>query len=107
MPAAYIQNEAEFDVLLSTESLLVVDCTAPWCGPCKLVAPLIDKLADEYGDRAKIFKIDLDANQAVAKRYSIRSIPAVLFFSQGKVAETLVGKKPYEDYSAVLSKYLT
>ncbi|MGJ3245095.1 MAG: thioredoxin [Elainellaceae cyanobacterium] len=106
MPAAYIQNEAEFDALLSAESLFVVDCTATWCGPCKMIAPMIDQLADEYGDRAKVFKLDLDSNKEVAKRYGIRSIPAVIFFSQGDVAETLVGAKQYEEYSAALNKYL-
>ncbi|MBD1912952.1 MULTISPECIES: thioredoxin domain-containing protein [unclassified Leptolyngbya] len=106
MPAAYIQNEAEFDALLGAESLFVVDCTASWCGPCKLIAPLIDQLADEYGDRVKVLKLDLDANKEVAKRYGIRSIPAVMFFSQGDVAETLVGAKKYEEYSTTLGKYL-
>lgn len=106
MPAAYIQNETEFDALLSAESLFVVDCTASWCGPCKLIAPLIDQLADEYGDRVKVFKLDLDSNKEVAKRYGIRSIPAVMFFAQGDVAETLVGAKKYEEYSATLDKYL-
>ncbi|TVQ22407.1 MAG: thioredoxin [Leptolyngbya sp. DLM2.Bin15] len=107
MPADYIQNEAEFDALLSSESLLVVDCTATWCGPCKLIAPLIDQLADDYSDRAKVLKLDLDANKEVAKRYGIRSIPAVMFFQKGDVAETIVGAKKYEDYSAALDKYLT
>lgn len=106
MPAAYIENETEFDALLSAESLFVVDCTAAWCGPCKLVAPLMDQLADEYGDRVKVLKLDLDANQAVAKRYGIRSIPAVMFFQQGDVVETLVGAKKYTEYSETLSKYL-
>ncbi len=107
MSAAYIENEAEFDALLTAESVFVVDCTASWCGPCKLVAPLMDQLAAEYGDRAKVFKLDLDANQALAKRYSVRSIPAVMFFNQGEVAETLVGAKKYDEYSTTLSKYLS
>ena len=106
MPAAYIETETEFDGLLSAEPVLVVDCTASWCGPCKLVAPLMDQLADEYGDRAKVFKLDLDANQAVAKRYGIRSIPAVMFIQQGEVAETLVGVKKYDEYTDTLGKYL-
>lgn len=68
--ATFIQDETEFDSFLKTESLLVVDCTATWCGPCKLVAPLMDQLAEEYGDRAKVLKIDLDSNKPVAKRLS-------------------------------------
>ena len=104
--ATFIENEATFDALLADSSLLVVDCTATWCGPCKLVAPLIDKLADEYGDRAQIFKLDLDANYAVAKRFSIKSIPAVMFFKQGDLVETLVGIKPYETFTEAVEKLL-
>lgn len=106
MPAAYIQGEAEFDALLGAESLLVVDCTASWCGPCRLIAPLIDQLADEYGDRAKVLKLDIDAHKEVAKRFAIRSIPAVMFFAKGELAETLVGAKQYEEYNTTIGKYL-
>lgn len=106
MTAAYIQDETEFNTLLETEPLFVVDCTASWCGPCKLVAPLIDQLANEYSTRAKVFKLDLDANKPVAKRFGIRSIPAVMIFKQGELAETIVGAKPYEDFSSALAKYL-
>ncbi|MDZ4877161.1 MAG: Thioredoxin [Chroococcidiopsis cubana SAG 39.79] len=107
MAAAYIQDETEFNTLLKTEPVLVVDCTATWCGPCKLIAPLIDQLAQEYGDRARVLKLDLDANQPIAKRFSIRSIPAVMLFKQGELVETLVGVKPYEEFSSAVAKYLT
>lgn len=106
MPAAYIQDEAEFDTLLKAASILVVDCTASWCGPCKLIAPLIDQLAEEYRDRAQVFKLDLDTNKPVATRYSIRSIPAVMIFKQGELAETLIGAKPYEEFSSAIAKHL-
>lgn len=106
MTAAYIQDETEFNTLLKTEAVFVVDCTATWCGPCKLIAPLIDQLAEEYSDRAQVFKLDLDANKPVAKRFGIRSIPAVMIFKQGELAETIVGAKPYEDFSSALAKYL-
>lgn len=106
MTAAYIQDQTEFDALLETEPVLVVDCTAPWCGPCKLIAPLIDQLAEEYGDRAKVLKLDLSANQPIAERFGIRSIPAVMLFQQGELVETLVGVKPYEEFSSAVAKYL-
>jgi thioredoxin 1 len=99
---AFIQDEAELDSLLETEPVLVVDCTATWCGPCKLVGPLIDQLAGEYGDRAKILKLDIDANKPVAKRFGLRSIPAVLYFKQGELVQTIVGVKPYEEFSNTL-----
>ncbi|MGF1522883.1 MAG: thioredoxin [Leptolyngbyaceae cyanobacterium] len=104
--ATFIENETTFDSLLENEPLLVVDCTATWCGPCKLVAPLMDQLADEYSDRVKVFKLDLDANKPVAKRFGIRSIPAVMFFKQGELVETLVGVKPYETFTETLEKLL-
>ena len=106
MGTAFIQDETEFDSLLTGESLLVVDCTATWCGPCKLVAPLIDRLADEYGDKAKIFKLDIDTNKPIAKRFGLRSIPAVMFFKQGELIETLVGVKSYEEFSGAVEKNL-
>lgn len=104
--AIFIQDETEFDSLLAAESLLVVDCTATWCGPCKLVAPLIDKLADDFSDRAKIMKLDLDENKSIAKRFGLRSIPAVMFFKQGELVETLVGVKSYEEFETTVEKHL-
>jgi thioredoxin 1 len=83
--AEFIQDETEFDALLSGEKVLVVDYTATWCGPCKLVAPLIDRLATEYGE----------------------SIPAVMFFKNGETVETIVGVKAYEEFSGALEKLLT
>jgi thioredoxin 1 len=104
--ATFIQDETEFDTLLASASVLVVDCTASWCGPCKLVAPLMDRLADDYGDRARVHKVDLDNHKAIAKRFGIKSIPAVMFFKQGELAETLVGVKPYEEFSQALERSL-
>lgn len=104
--AAFIQDETEFESLLANESFLIVDCTATWCGPCKLVAPLMDQLADEYSDRVKVFKLDLDSNKSVAKRFGIRSIPAVMFFKAGELMDTLIGVKPYEEFSNAVERFL-
>jgi thioredoxin 1 len=104
---SFIKDEQEFDSLLKTETLLVVDCTATWCGPCKLVAPLMDQLASEYSGKVKVFKLDLDQNQIVARRFSVKSIPAVMFFLQGELVETLVGVKPYEEFSGALQRFLS
>lgn len=102
----FIKDEAEFDSLIKNEPLLVVDCTATWCGPCKVVAPLMDKLAEEYSGSAKVFKLDLDENKATAKRFGIKSIPAVMYFKQGELIETLIGVKPYEAFSEALQGLL-
>jgi thioredoxin 1 len=104
--AKFITDEAEFDTLLAAGKVLVVDCTATWCGPCKLVAPLIDRLAEEYGDRAQIFKLDIDANRDLVKGLGIRSIPAVIFFKAGEKIETIVGVKSYEDFRMAITNLL-
>lgn len=104
--ATYIQDEAELDSLIVNEPVMVVDCTATWCGPCKLVGPLIDQLASEYHDRARVHKIDMDVNRPVAKRFGVKSIPAVMFFKNGDLVETLVGVKSYEEFSGALERFL-
>ena len=106
MAAEYLKDEAELDAALEDESVLVVDCTASWCGPCKLVAPLIDQLADEYDGKAKVLKLDLDDNKAIAKRFGIRSIPAVMMFKNGELVDTLVGVKPYSTFSEAVTSHL-
>jgi thioredoxin 1 len=105
--ATYIQSETEFYSLIASEGLVVVDFTAQWCGPCKLVAPRMDRLASDYADRLQVFKLDLDANKGLAKRLGIRSIPAVMMFRKGELLETLVGVKEYEEYTKTVDQYLT
>lgn len=103
--AAYIQDQ-DFETLLTDENLVVVDCTATWCGPCRKVAPLIDQLAEEYEGRARVVKLDLDQNKITAKKYEIRSIPAVMVFKDGELVENLVGVAPYETFKNAVEKYL-
>ena len=93
--ARFLQSEAELDALISEESLLVVDCVESWCGPCKQVSPLIDRLAEEYGDRARVMKLDFDSNRQVSKRFGLKGMPSVMFFKRGELQETLTGMKPY------------
>lgn len=106
MAAEYVADEATLDDLIASQPLVVMDCTASWCGPCKLVAPLMDQLADEYGDRVTVVKLDIDKNKPVAKRFGIKSIPAVLFFKQGEQVDTVIGAKPYGEFTAALAKHL-
>lgn len=103
-----ISKKSEFESLLEAEELFVMDCTATWCGPCRMVAPLMDKLAEEYKDRVKVVKLDVGdgENQSIAKKYGIRSIPAVMFFNKGKLSEIVVGVVPYEKFTTALNKIL-
>lgn len=102
----WIRDEAELDALLARESLLVVDCMASWCSPCKQITPLIDQLAAAYGDRVTIKKIDFDANQQISKRFGLKGMPAVMFFKAGELRETLIGVKPYQAYSDAVTRCL-
>lgn len=104
--ARMIKDEAELNSLLARESLLVVDCMASWCGSCKLVTPLMDQLASTYGDRVNVMKIDFDANKEIPRRFGLKGMPAVMFFKDGKLLETLTGVKPYQTYSTTLTRFL-
>lgn len=102
---SYVQD-TEFQQLIKDESIVVVDFTATWCGPCKKISPFMEQLATDYEGRAKITKVDVDQNKTVAKQYGIRSIPAVLIFKSGELVETLVGMNPYEKFTGALDKHL-
>jgi thioredoxin 1 len=74
--------------------LSMVDFWAAWCGPCRLIAPSVEALADEYAGQVKVGKLDVDSNQETASKFNVRSIPTVLFFKDGKVVDQVVGAVP-------------
>jgi len=77
--------------VLKSPSPVLVDFWAEWCGPCKMIAPILDELADEYSGRARIGKVDIDQHQSLAAEYGVRAIPTLLLFQNGQVAEQIVG----------------
>lgn len=101
MSAEYIQ-EADFVNLLASEKPIVVDFTASWCGPCKVVSPLMDQLIEEFGDQVTVVKVDIDQNKAITKDHNVRSIPAVIYFNNGEEVNRVIGVKPYEEFQAIL-----
>lgn len=85
-------NEQDFnEVVLKSEQPVLVDFWAPWCGPCKSMAPVIEQLAEEFEGKAKVCKVNVDDNQSLAGKYKIMSIPTFLFFKNGEVVGQLVG----------------
>ena len=77
-----------------SSGLVLVDFWATWCGPCQVVAPVLDQLAGEYAGRARLAKLDVDSNQRTAMRFNVRSIPSILFFKNGRHVDTVVGAVP-------------
>jgi thioredoxin 1 len=100
-------SDADFeqDVLKSDKPVLV-DYWAEWCGPCKMIAPILDEIAKEYGDKVKICKLDIDANQATPPRYNIRGIPTLMLFKNGAVEATKVGALSKSQLAAFLDSHI-
>lgn len=92
--------------VLSFSGSVVLDCWAPWCGPCKMVAPILDQLAKEYAGRIKFAKLNTDENQQTAGQFSIQSIPTLLFFKGGKLVNRQVGALPKGEIERQLSSIL-
>ena len=85
-------TDADFEAdVLKSDKPVLVDYWAEWCGPCKMIAPILDEIAGEYGERVKICKLDIDANQATPPKYGIRGIPTLMLFKGGEVEATKVG----------------
>lgn len=99
-------EDSEFDLLLESEPIFVIDFTAPWCGPCRKITPLIEQLAEAYQGRVKVLKIDIDKNKVAARKYGVKSIPAVLIFKDGEVVENIVGVVPYENFVTAVEKHI-
>ena len=93
-PLVEITDENFGDEIESNSGLAIVDFWAEWCGPCRLVGPIVDELAHEHADTVKVGKLDVDANQDTAFRFNVRSIPSILFFKDGELVDTVIGAQP-------------
>jgi thioredoxin 2 len=87
-------GDADFDTAVDTERLVLVDLWAPWCGPCRMVAPVLERLAQDFAGRVKVVKVNVDTSPAVAQRFQARSIPMLLFMRGGSLVDTVIGAQP-------------
>ncbi len=89
-----VTNDTFDSVVLQSKSLVMVDFWATWCGPCKIIAPVVEELAREYAGKVSFAKVNTDENPDLASRYNIRGIPTLMFFKEGKVMDQVVGAVP-------------
>lgn len=99
-------DEANFESALQGDQPVLVDFWAPWCGPCKAIAPALDDLSVEYADRARVIKVNVDDNPNLAAQFGIRSIPALFVFKNGQQVESVIGGRPKSELAALLNKHL-
>ncbi len=104
--AKYIDLTNEnFDATIA-EGVTMVDFWAPWCGPCRMIAPVIEELAEDFDGKAKICKVNTDEQQDIAVKYGIRSIPAILFFKDGEMVDQMVGAASKDAFASKLNTIL-
>jgi thioredoxin 1 len=95
-----------FKDAIAGETPVLVDFWAPWCGPCKAIAPILEELAGELGDKIKICKVNVDENDSISAEYGIRAIPTMLVFKGGQMAEQIVGMLPKDALKTKLESHL-
>ena len=99
-------SDSNFEAVLGEGLPVMVDFWAPWCGPCRRVSPIVEELAAEYDGKVKICKCNVDENDGIPMKYSIRNIPTLLFFKNGELVDRLVGAVPKQDIEDKLKSLL-
>ena len=99
-------TDATFKEIIQKHPLVVVDCWAPWCGPCRMVAPVIKELARDYAGKILFGKLNVDENPEVSAQYEIMSIPTLLVFKNGKLVDKIVGAMPRQMLEPKITRYL-
>src|SRR6058998_3045370 len=107
IPAVHVTDASFASEIEQANGLVLVDFWATWCGPCHMVAPVLEQLAGEYAGRAKVAKVDVDSNQRTAMRFNVRSIPSILFFKDGRHVDTLVGAYPKPVFEQKIQQHLS
>jgi len=99
-------TDQNFQDVTGGAGLSMVDFWAVWCGPCRIVAPIVEQLADEYAGKVTVGKLDVDSNQRTATQYNVRSIPTILFFKEGKVVDQVIGAVPRAALESKIKQHL-
>ena len=99
-------NSANFNEIVKSDKLVLLDFWASWCGPCKMLSPVIDRIAQEYEGKINVGKVNVDDEGALASQFAIVSIPTVILFKDGKVVEKLIGVHSFDDYADMIDKLL-
>lgn len=99
-------DEQTFNQIIGGETPVLVDFWAEWCGPCRMVAPVLDQLADEYEGKVTICKLNVDENQATAFQYQVQSIPTFILFKDGQVADRMMGAMPKSAFESFIGRNL-
>ena len=102
----HVTDDAFEKTVLQSSTPVIVDFWAPWCGPCKMVAPILDKLAQEYGDKILVAKVNTDDNPEWAMKYGVQGIPTMLFVADGKIVHRQVGAMPERMLREAVSQFL-
>lgn len=96
-------SDANFqEEVLNSDQTVLVDFWAPWCGPCKMVGPIVEQLADEYAGKAKVCKLNVDENNATAMTYRVMSIPTLILFKNGEEVDRIIGFRPKQELAQLL-----
>lgn len=106
MAAVAVTDDSFKQAVLESELPVLVDFWAPWCGPCRMVAPVVDEIAEQYDGQVKVVKLNTDENPSVASQYGIRSIPTLMIFKGGQRVDMVVGAVPKTTLANTLEKYL-
>lgn len=104
--AGPVTDQTFKELVLDSDVPVLVDFWAPWCGPCRMIAPLIDELAVQYAGKIRCVKLNTDDSPGVATEYGIRSIPTVMIFKAGKKVDTVIGAVPKSTLTSTIDKYL-